>query len=327
MNLFNTNIKEEYLTKENILKYISEYDVYNYYVPGIRIGEVISSPFRRDSSPSFGIFIGKYNDIAFNDYGADKKGDFITFVSEMESCSRKDALSIINQLFDLKLVDYNKGITRSVNRPITTHTPAQIVKKKTPSISVKLKPWSEEDIAYWSPLDVSKLRDTLPIQYYWVDQQLFNTDKIAYAYRYGNKKYKVYQPMLKKGKWWSNIAYEDPWFGHKYLPNVGDLLIVASSNKDGMVLNQLGYNTIAPHSESQMFSEEQWLEYSARFSKIVVFYDNDGPGVKRAEKFCEKFPTSYIALEEPSTKDPFEYIKKYGLKQLNEWLCEILKKK
>jgi hypothetical protein len=326
MSLFkNKNVGEELLNKENILKYISAYDVYNYYIPGINVGEVRSSPFRKDNSPSFGIFIGRFGDLAFNDYKLGG-GDFITFVQWMEGCSFLRALSIINITFNLHLLDFkniNNIIAPTIKPKITKYIPKL---KTKPKISIQRKEWTEEDIEYWNPLNVKLLTDTYSIKYFWMDLQLFNTNKLAYAYRYGKNIYKIYQPLLnvKEGKWWSNISIDIPWFNHKYLPNTGDILFVTSSNKDASVLKQIGFDTIAPHSESQKFSTEQYEEYSTRFKRIIIFYDNDETGVLKAEKFCKEYNLTYIALEEVDTKDPFEFVKKYNLNTLKEFIYEAI---
>src|SRR5690606_14701173 len=99
----NKNIKEELLTKQNILKYVSEYQIYSYYLGNFKIGGNMSSPFREDNNPSFGIFIGKYGDLAYNDYKLGG-GDCISFVARLEKVSYYQAMILINDIFDLNLV-------------------------------------------------------------------------------------------------------------------------------------------------------------------------------------------------------------------------------
>jgi hypothetical protein len=128
----------------------------------------------------------------------------------------------------------------------------------------------------------------------------------------------------KKGKWWTNIDSTIQWFGHTNLNYEKTLLYVCSSNKDASVLHQLGYNAIAPHTEAQMFSQDQYDYYSKYFDKIIIFYDNDDTGIKKATKFSEVWDLDYIYLEDLDTKDPFEFIKQYGLNELDEFLKQYI---
>lgn len=320
MSLFNNKgLKEEPLTKENLLKYISEYDVYKYYLPDVQIGRVTNSPFRVDRDASFGIFIASNGDVAFNDYRLGG-GDFIKFVRWMENCSFIDAINHINVIFDLKFIQRGGG-NRKVMKPtlITKYKPKA---KHKPKIRVKSKEWSELDDEYWYPLLRSDVKPANPIKYFWIDEQLFGTAPLAYSYFYGKEVYKIYQPTkaTSDGKWWSNISVTTPWFGHNSLPATGDYLFVASSNKDALVLIALGYNVIAPHSESQTFTQEQYSEYSLRFKNIIVFFDNDETGILKAHKFHDLYGTTSLFLDEADTKDPFEFIKKYTLLDLQDYI-------
>lgn len=320
----NKDVSTEILCKQNILKHVSEYAIYNYYIPVFKIGAIGLSPLREDNNPSFGIFIGKYGDLTFNDYKLGG-GDCITFVALLEGVSRYQAMRIINKIFELNLLVLRENDTalpdrRSAKASLKNNN----IKKKTkPKISIKIREWAEHDLEYFSPLDHTKLK-LFPIKFYWIDDQLFNTNKYAYAFRYDTNVYKIYQPNLEKGKWWTNISVENQWFGHSELPDTGDLLFVCSSNKDASVLQQLGYSAIAPHTESQMFSAAQYEEYSKRFKKIVIFYDNDETGILKAEKFGKAWNLDHIFLEETDTKDPFEFIKTYSLLDLYEWLQQTL---
>lgn len=321
----NKNITEERLNKQNILKYVSEYSIYQYYIPDLNIGSVICSPLREDNNPSFGIFIGKYGDLAYNDYKLGG-GDVIKFVSTIENVSRYEAMKIINYIFQLHLICNTTNRIFKTQKPSLLNSNIKKLKKKKPKISIRIRDWNQDDVDYLNPLDIKKLKNWFPIDFFWIDSQIFNTDKLAYAFRYGINIYKIYQPNLqtKHGKWWSNIDVKTHWFGHNLLPKKGNLLFVCSSNKDASVLHQLGYNAIAPHTESQIFSETQYKEYSKRFLKIIVFYDNDETGLLKAKKFSDIYNLDYIYLEDQETKDPFEFIKMYSMEDLNNFIKEYI---
>ena len=319
----NKNIKDEKLSKKNLLKYVSEYDIYAYYIGEFTIGSIFSSPFREDDNPSFGIFIGHYGDLAYNDFKLGG-GDCFSFIMKMENVTFYESLSIVNNIFKVGLIDFSNSNTKEIKTPIITSYKVPLIKYK-PKISIKIRDWNQDDTDYFKPLNLDKLT-CLPIQYFWIDEQIFNTDKLAYAWRYGINIYKIYQPNLdtKKGKWWSNISIKNNWFGHDGLHYDQDTLFICSSNKDASVLHQLDYNAIAPHTEAQMFSQEQYDYYSSKFSRIIIFYDNDETGILKASKFSEKWGFDYIYLPEEETKDPFEFIKQYSMEELKEFIEEYI---
>lgn len=324
----NKQIRDEKLTKENILKYVSEYTIYSHYLPDLEIGSITTSPFRKDNNPSFGVFVGKFGDLAYNDFKIGG-GDVISFVSRIENVTRYEAMIIINRIFKLGLMvlhnlEYNPNVKSK--KASLAFNDIKKLKKKKPKISIKTRDWNELDEEYLYPLEISKLKGWIPLQFFWLDSQLFGAATLSYAFRYDKHIYKIYQPELETGhgKWWSNIDVTNTWYGHDFLPEKGELLIVTSSNKDASVLMQLGYNAIAPHTEAQMFSKEQYEEYSKRFSKIIIFYDNDETGIVRAEKFSKAFDLEYIYLEEAETKDPFEFVKTYSMEDLNMFLKEYV---
>ncbi len=318
------DVCEERLTKENILKYVSEYSIYQHYIPDLLIGGKICSPLRKDSNPSFGVFIGKYGDLAFNDFRLGG-GDCFKFVSLMENVPRYEAMIIINNIFQLNLSVFGKYNTKEILETKKPSLKNNKIEKRKIKIQIKSKPWSQKDVDYLEPLNVNKL-DWIPIRLYWIDEQRFNTDSLAYAFRYGVNIYKIYQPNLNvsRGKWWTNIDNSVEWFGHDKLDYSKDLLFIASSNKDSSVIHQLDYNSIAPHTEAQIFSQEQYDYYTSKFKRIIIFYDNDKAGIQYAEKFSNKWGFDYIYLEESITKDPFAFVKEYSLEGLDIWLNEVI---
>ena len=317
--MFLQDLRDKQLNKNNILKLVSSYDIYNYYLSEIPLNTVTNSPFRKDKNPSFGIFYHADGTLMFNDYkiGA---GDCFKFVSIMESCNYFESLSIINRIFNLKLYDPNPyNINKTKKGIITNYKP--VIKDK-PIIRIKVKEFTKEDIEYFTPLDINRIHNIFSLSHYWVNEHMFEVNSLCYAYRYGVNVYKIYQPLktIETFKWTSNIDINVNWYGHDILPVTGDILFIASSNKDAAVLHQLGYNAIAPHTEAQIFNKAQYNEYSKRFEKIIIFYDNDETGILKADKFCEEYNLTYIALEEEDTKDPFEFVKKYDLESLNEFI-------
>ena len=91
--------------------------------------------------------------------------------------------------------------------------------------------------------------------------------------------------------------------GARQLPNEGNLLVITKSMKDCAALHELGIPAIAPCSEVLFVSKSQLQALKKRFKNIIVFYDNDLPGI---DGMC-RIKKLYPELQEEYCSDP-EYM-------------------
>jgi 5S rRNA maturation endonuclease (ribonuclease M5) len=323
--MYDTRLIDETLSLQSILEYTTEYDIYEYYIGShFDIGKIMLSPLREDKHPSFGIFKStKYGNLMFKDQSTGLVGDCITFVSKLFNISRREAL--IKILSDIQNKDL-KYSTEGINIQEEYKTTSTI-------ISVKKKPFCKADDEYWSQF--SLFRDDLrhfnvyPISEYWlngiVQPWSYKWDNLGYCYEIYNK-YKVYFPLAdKRRKWISNCGSYDIQ-GYEQLSFEGDLLIITKALKDVMVLYKLGYQAIAPQGENHSIPEKIMSTLKERFTRIVVFYDNDKAGQTGANKIANKFELQTIFIPTDLPKDISDYTKEYGLdkskKLLNNLICE-----
>jgi hypothetical protein len=316
--------KEELLNRTNVLKYVKEYDIYAYYLGPFIPFTIMKSPFRTDNKPSFGIFYGKYGDLAFNDYKLGG-GDCIKFVSLMEHCDHKTALGIINNRYNLKFPNtFNSSITsKYTHKAIVSKT--KILEKKEIWINVEIRDWQEHDKEYWfKAYEISgstlTYYNVFPIKRYWINDYRFNADKHAYAYRFDKNVYKIYQPYNTHFKWATNVKNKDIYQGHEQLADSGNILFITSSLKDVMVLHEAGFSAIAPHTEHQILNDELFHYYSSKWNLMVILYDNDEAGILHANKMVKKYGIKSLILPESDTKDPSDFVKKYDLSTLQNWI-------
>jgi hypothetical protein len=315
--------KEEWLTKQNLLKYVKEYDVYAYYLGVFDVYDVMSSPFRKDKTPSFGTFINDFGELWFNDFKIGG-GDFIKFVSVMESCSYVQAMNVINERYKLGLISLTKKIfSKYTHNPIITDI--TVLPKAETWISVKVRDWKDHDKEYWyNQYEITGATlsyfDVIPISKFWINEYGYNAVKNAYAYRFDTNVYKIYQPYLTKGKWWSNIKNSEVYQGSNQLPDEGQLLFITSSLKDVMVLYEAGFSAIAPHTEHQILSDGLFSHYSSKWDLMIVLYDNDEAGILHADKMVKKYGVKSLILPENDTKDPSDFVQKYDLYSLKQWI-------
>nr|DAE19933.1 MAG TPA: DNA primase [CrAss-like virus sp. ctYsL76] len=74
------------------------------------------------------------------------------------------------------------------------------------------------------------------------------------------------------------------------LPKNGEYLVITKSLKDVMTLYSMGISAIAPMSENCFLSESQYNRLKERFKHLILFYDNDKPGLKAMISIKKKFP-------------------------------------
>ena len=304
------------LSHEFINTYVSDYDIFSYYL-GSRfvIGKVFNSPLREDKTPSFGIIQASNGNLLYNDFTGDS-GDVIKFVKELKGLkSYKEAM--IEIYCDLILSG-----KRAIESLITVeHAP----KKHTSSnIGVVRQPWSQNDFTYWGQFNITKKIlikfEVDPIKFLLFDDIVYkvysDTDPM-YVYKNYDKK-KIYSPLAdKKNKWFGSVTKNYIW-GYKQLPESGELLIITKSLKDVMCLYSLGYIAISPPSETTMIPEHIMADLKKRFTKIIVFMDNDEAGILASKKLCEKYSLKSMSLKR--LKDMSEHVQHYGVEYAKRWL-------
>src|SRR5688572_29318762 len=122
------NRKSE-LSKENILKRISTYDIYRFYHGNFKINEVTVNRHRGEKDPSLIIGNKLSNELTHKDFGDyNWRGDAFHFVMQIHNCDFKMALSIIDRDFNLGL---GGGKVVEGRRVVTWRQP-EILTKKPP---------------------------------------------------------------------------------------------------------------------------------------------------------------------------------------------------
>jgi hypothetical protein len=329
--IYDTSKVIDVLNLDEILKHTTEYDIYSYYLGSkFDVGRIMSSPFRQDSRPSFGIFKSSSSDaLLWKDQGTGKTGNVITFVKELKDLyHNKQALKLIWEEVvkgNLVATDRGKVITKVYSTVKT-------------SISVKRKNFTDTDDEYWGKYYID--RDTLnkynvvPILYFWVNDTLqslvYSKDSPMYAYKIFDK-FKIYRPLsiFRKDKWRTNCSSIDLQ-GYEQLPESGDLLIITKSLKDVMVLHELGYNSVALQSENDHLYKDVYNNLHERFKRIVVFFDNDKPGFESAIKLCDKYDLERISIDSSclelyDVKDISDYISVFGKETTSTLLQSLLR--
>jgi|19_taG_2_1085344.scaffolds.fasta_scaffold00231_25 hypothetical protein len=328
-NFSTKNVTE--LTIKEILKRISEYDIFKYYVgKDFKMGS-ISSPFRKDRNPSFDIYPsrGTVRKIMYKDHTTGDTGSCFDLVMIMHAVGFGKALDIINHDFNLELgsnyksISPSKGFVGKVNNVDISKLEVET------KIRVVRRDWNSSiDKEYWSQYGITcktlKLFNVAPLEAYFINNRCFRLSKrsCVYCYYFGNYKYKILQPTSNL-KWLSNASF-DIIQGWHMLPEKGDLLIITKSLKDVMVFYELGISAIAPQGEGVIPSEKVINELKKRFDTIVSNYDFDRVGIKGALKMRRLYNIpAYMFNASYDVKDVSDFVKNYSLTQLKQTINDL----
>jgi len=310
--MFNIDKGIETITLKDILKRTTEYDIYQYYIGGnIKVGKIMSSPFRSDIHPSFGIFkSSKSGDLLWKDQATGETGNVVKFVEKLHNISYKDSLQKIWDdiiIGNIQCSAIGKYIKDSYENVRTT-------------ISISRKNFTKTDDEYWEQyfIDRELLKKHLvyPIQTFWVNDIMSNIfytkEKPLYAYEVYDK-FQIYNPYGdRKDKFRTNCTTYD-LYGYEQLPWTGNILIITKSKKDVIVLDRLGYTAVAPTGEHASIPDKLIDQLKNRFKKIYIFYDNDEAGIKGAKKLSASIDCPYIHI-------PEEQYKKFGIKDISDYI-------
>lgn len=91
-----------------------------------------------------------------------------------------------------------------------------------------------------------------------------------------------------------------------------------------MLLHEFGIPAIAPNSENLFLSEEQLDKLKAKFSHIIVFFDNDLAGLTSMRKIKDQYPElRYLFIPRKyGAKDISDFYKKYGKEKTQQLIDE-----
>lgn len=294
------------LNQDYILSKISEKEIFDYYVNRpYKLQEMLKSNLRTDDdTESLNIYY-KDGKLKYKDFGH-SQGNCFEYVKNLYQCEYNEALDIIAKDF---------GIIVGKSNPRPKLESVKFIEFQKTIIPVK-RGWKSLDKNYWTdryyiPLSLLVSYNIFPAQHVYLKNRPDNmfiwashTDNNPiYCYQIDNS-YKCYRPLNqdKKGKWISTTSIDDIQ-GMKQLPKKGELLIITSSMKDVLVLRVLGYDAIALGGEGNHIPD-YILDYLwACFDNIIVFYDNDKPGLEAGIKTSESIGAGNIHI-------PIEYKEK-----------------
>ncbi len=276
-------LEEPYITKEYLLERNTQETYLQYYL-GLPVKKgLFKSPLREDKNATCSFYKSKSGDIIFKDFSGAFSGNFIDVVKEKYSVNFQKALKII-------AVDFGYITSKTIkpnSKPIEV-SQAKFESNNSAKIQVEIKPFLQEELDYWMQFGITE--ETLKKFKVFSCETVFLNDRIfctsaKYTFGYyrgkdsdGLELWRIYFPKSNRIRFlsnWKSVLLQ----GVPQLPQTGDLLIVTKSMKDLMCLYELGYTAVAPCSENLFVTESQYKKLKDRFKNIILFYDNDLPGI------------------------------------------------
>lgn len=319
------------LSIANIFEKVDEYSIFRAYChPFKDIDVAFCSELREDPVASCRITYYRGR-LWYKDFGNGKKAiDCFGYIMEKYTVNFLQALGMVNLDFNIGLKSY-KEFRPSLNL-IGFEDKIELKERKDIIIKIKYRKWYKRDVVYWKNTygiekSTLELYQVKPIEYFFLDEKFIAGSKLSYAYLIAIENqinhYKIYSPYSEYK--WINNCKSHHYQGYNQLPESGDTLIITKSLKDVMVLYQFGYSSIAPQSEAQLVDKDFMKTLKKRFNRIIMFFDNDGPGINGAMKNCDKYKLEMITVPlDYCAKDISDVIEMYGTDVGKELMKQLI---
>lgn len=308
-----------YLSKEELLKVISQEDIFRFYLgSNFVLNKSISSPIRKDSIPSFSLFYSTKGDLLYKDFSHQESGDCIKFIQRLFSIDYHSALKKIQH----DIIDKNNFSTNYTkvdnNNSERLYTPKY---KRQTEITIQPKPFRKKDYEWFKSQGISDFTlDKFNVQ--CADKVYINSklsliglvNNPIYFYTQ-NSRYRIYIPLNPKGRrWYGNMLSQDLQ-GLEYIPdNSNSLILIQKSYKDLMAISeQLGIYGVCKPGEGYKWLQEDILKLQSKSSKLITNFDYDFCGVHNANDLKKKYKIPYIFMSNSRTEKRLDYTDTYKL--------------
>lgn len=310
------------ITKELILSRFSEEQLMEYYLHVPVKKGLFRSPLRKDRRPTCSFYRNGSNTLIFKDFATGQHLNIFGVVQEMFHCNYFEALRIIAN--DMGIVR-DKSLQKNSGK-INEH-PVRMQDKEMSKIQVEVQDFTDLELKWWGKygitLETLKRFNVYSCKHVFLNGQLVaKSQQHCPIFGYYGKKYqgielwRCYFPKRTSFRFITNWPSKKIQ-GYDQLPKSGKLLVITKSLKDVMCLYSCGITACAPNSENLFISDAVLEELKSRFENIVVFYDNDRPGLYNMAKIRREHPELvYVCIpKECGSKDISDFYKDHGRKE------------
>lgn len=279
----------------------------------------------RDKVPSMFIYQdgGKYK---FKDFSSGFQGDQVELVRYLFNYDAR--FKATNRIIT-DYQEYLKHNAPAVRGPIQFHDKFKVV-------DFEMRHWNTLDQKYWTQFKISSSilsqYNVVPLEFFTMSKTEIDDSVTSYRfsrpYVYGyfrndGELYKIYMPKIPEKKF---IKIQNYTQGMDQLQYDSKYLLIVSSLKDLLSFKKLGIGNvecIAPDSENTMIGESVINKLREKYSKIIVLFDNDEPGIKAAQRYQDKYNIPHVILD--MSKDLSDSVKDHGIELVRDKLLSLLK--
>ena len=277
-----------FISKESILDLVTQEQIFELvfnFIP--QEFDYVVSPLRYDRTPGCW-FTYHTNGVLY-------------FIDFAHTRTHSDCFNIVQDFFQFPnfyltleyihktLIQGKVGLEPIVNKEETK----KIVKEKV-KLLIEARQFNPADVKFWSQYGIRKKH--LVEDRVFAVQKLFalNTKSgshiidckdIAYSYNdFSEARKKVYFPMREGRKRFLTNCTKNDVGGINSLVSYGKELIIAKSYKDYRVLKNNGKNVVWFQNEGMIPNDSILTLLVTHFNSIIVWFDNDQPGIIASEK-------------------------------------------
>jgi hypothetical protein len=311
------------LPSEAILKLISSYDIFKYYLAGRdwKVNQKTNSPFRKDEHPSF-IIGSKGGELHFLDFADTQyRGNCFKFVQMLFHIEVfADVYRKIDNDFGLGI--FTKEITKDYKQIISQYVQPESLEKSYSLIQAITRKFRKEELEYWEryyqTINDLKANNIYSIKCLFLNRQKFclPDEELRFGYLYEGGFWKLYRPFNnKKSKWVSNVPLATA-YGLNNLNKEHNTLI-CKSLKDYLVCRKVYDNVCHIQNESLAAFSHETIEYIKENSREVFYAgDSDRAGKEASYAITRAFGYKHINPVDrllPEIKDWADWARVEGL--------------
>lgn len=331
------NFKHVNITsKEELYKYVSQEEIMYHYYGDFKVNSHNKCPFSIEKNPSFHIHYYE-NELRWCRFGMfdNHSFDVVNLVMKLYDLNFYQALNKIYQEIYLNQNRVSKSKLKKIRKK-------KFVEKQELKV-IYTKQWTDPAMEYWRDYHITDSgllvkHDIYPLKEAWHGPFLFHRytkEEPFYIYIHdiAKKSFTTYLPISHKDDNIDRRFRKNNTAGHVMgLDNCkgGDVGFITSSMKDIVVLDLIGFDSIAPHTESG-WNYKEFLEALAYMKKkykyVYTAFDNDETGIRESDKIARAFKLNkWFAPSLPFVSDPSDFIKISGEDDLLNSIKEKFKK-
>jgi hypothetical protein len=311
--------KKPIIQIEDIFAKTDDYSIYRYYLGEFKVNGNISSPFRKDNNPSFGVYM-KDGRLFHNDMGdATYHGDCIALVQQLFGISYKEAIEKVAKDFGIS----GAGGCESCERVVSSYTKPVLEQKRYTIIRCTVKSkFTKAEAEYWASFGITpercKAEDIYSVKEWSLNgfKQDLEKGELCFGYLFPGVGWKIYRPFAsKENKWKGNV--DMTIVENKAAIASASKVLITKARKDRLVLSSLlpGWTLVNVQNESELCYTKEFVE-SLSGKEVVVNYDSDPAGKKASLLVTKKYGFRHINVPdkylEEGIKDLADLYKKYG---------------